>query len=48
MAKSKKTALHYKRILLKLSGESLMGKKQFGIDNDVLMQYSREIKAVVD
>lgn len=48
MAKSKKPALHYKRILLKLSGESLMGKNQFGIDNDVLMQYSREIKAVVD
>lgn len=36
----------YKRILLKLSGESLMGSKQFGIDNDRLAQYAREIKQV--
>ena len=27
--------MKYKRILLKLSGESLMGAKQFGIDNDI-------------
>ena len=40
--------LRYKRILLKLSGESLMGKNQFGIDNDVLVQYSKEIKSVID
>lgn len=36
----------YKRILLKLSGESLMGDKQFGIDNDRLAQYAKEIKQV--
>jgi len=36
----------YKRIVLKLSGESLMGEKQFGIDALVLERYSDEIKAV--
>ncbi|HKR05587.1 MAG TPA: UMP kinase [Bacteroidia bacterium] len=40
--------MKYKRILLKLSGEALMGEKQFGIDNDRLMQYAEEIKSVVD
>lgn len=40
--------MKYKRILLKLSGEALMGQKQFGIDNDRLKQYAEEIKAVVD
>lgn len=39
--------MKYKRILLKLSGESLMGDKQFGIDNSRLSQYASEIKAVV-
>jgi uridylate kinase len=37
----------FKRILLKLSGESLMGKKQFGIDNDRLSDYASEIKEIV-
>ena len=40
--------MKYKRILLKLSGEALMGDKQFGIDNDRLMQYAKEIKQIVD
>lgn len=40
--------MKYKRILLKLSGESLMGKKQFGIDNERLGNYADEIKKVVD
>ncbi len=40
--------LQYKRILLKLSGEALMGDQQFGIDPKVLKQYSQEIKAVHD
>lgn len=40
--------MKYKRILLKLSGESLMGKKQFGIDNNRLNQYAVEIKTVAD
>ena len=34
----------YKRILLKLSGESLMGDKNFGFDNDVIAQYANDIK----
>ncbi len=40
--------MKYKRILLKLSGESLMGNKQFGIDHDILNQYANEIKNTVD
>ena len=40
--------LKYKRVLLKLSGESLMGNKQFGIDHDHLGQYASEIKEIVD
>ena len=40
--------MKYKRILLKLSGEALMGQKQFGIDNDRLKQYADEIKTAVD
>lgn len=40
--------MKYKRILLKLSGESLMGEQQYGIDNDMLSQYAREIKVIVD
>jgi len=42
------SAMNYKRILLKLSGESLMGNKQFGIDADMVMQYAAEIKQAVD
>ncbi|MEY3398918.1 MAG: hypothetical protein RL220_1512 [Bacteroidota bacterium] len=38
--------MKYKRILLKLSGESLMGDKQFGVDNQRLMQFAGEIKKV--
>jgi uridylate kinase len=38
--------MKYKRILLKLSGESLMGEKQFGVDNKRLMQFAIEIKKV--
>jgi uridylate kinase len=40
--------MKYKRVLLKLSGEALMGKKQYGIDPEVLERYAREIKKVVD
>ncbi len=40
--------MKYKRILLKLSGESLMGDQQFGIDPKVLEQYATEIKSIVD
>ncbi len=38
----------YKRILLKLSGEALMGEKQFGIDHNRLNKYAEEIKEIVD
>lgn len=38
----------YKRILLKLSGEALMGNKQYGIDASRLAAYAEEIKEVVD
>jgi uridylate kinase len=40
--------MKYKRILLKLSGESLMGEKQFGIDNNRLAQYAVQIKEMHD
>jgi uridylate kinase len=40
--------MKYKRILLKLSGEALMGDKQFGIDNNRLSQYANDIKSIVD
>lgn len=39
--------MKYKRILLKLSGEALMGEKQYGIDQQRLLQYSEDIKSVV-
>jgi uridylate kinase len=38
----------YKRILLKLSGEALMGDQQFGIDGERLKDYAREIQQVID
>ena len=38
----------YKRILLKLSGESLMGENSFGIDPNMVNRYAQEIKSVVD
>lgn len=38
----------YKRILLKLSGEALMGDKSFGLDADVIAQYAQDIKSVTD
>jgi uridylate kinase len=38
----------YKRVLLKLSGEALMGEKQFGIDNGRLEEYAKDIKELYD
>ncbi len=38
----------FRRVLLKLSGEALMGDRQFGIDPNVLNQYAGEIKGVHD
>lgn len=40
--------MQYKRILLKLSGEALMGDQQYGIDPGRLAMYAEEIKSVVD
>ena len=40
--------MKYRRVLLKLSGESLMGDKQFGIDNQRLSTYAKEIKNIYD
>lgn len=38
----------YKRILLKLSGEALMGSQQFGIDNQRMLQYCQEVQSITD
>ena len=39
--------LKYKRVLLKISGEALMGKQSFGIDPSTVSRISKEIKAVI-
>lgn len=44
----KKEDMKYKRILLKLSGEALMGDKNFGINTETLLSYARQIKEVSD
>jgi uridylate kinase len=44
----KKQDMKYKRILLKLSGEALMGKKNFGISTETLLNYARQIKEISD
>ena len=41
-------ALQYKRVLLKLSGETLMGDKSYGIDPAKLVYYSQEIKKIIE
>lgn len=41
-------ALKYKRILLKLSGESLIGDQQFGIDSKMLQHYAIQIRELVE
>ena len=40
--------MKYNRILLKLSGESLMGEKQYGIDENRLADYAKQIKEIAD
>ena len=40
--------MQYKRILLKLSGEALMGKRQYGIDPERLQEYAQEIKQIIE
>ncbi|MBC8275016.1 MAG: UMP kinase [Chloroflexi bacterium] len=38
----------YERVLLKLSGEALMGKKRFGIDRSVLTRVAQQIKQIIE
>lgn len=40
--------MQYKRVLLKLSGEALMGDQQYGIDPNRLKEYAHEIKQITD
>ena len=40
--------MKYRRVLVKLSGEALMGDKQFGIDNDRLRVYALEIQSLIE
>ncbi|ALJ06789.1 uridylate kinase [Pseudalgibacter alginicilyticus] len=40
--------MKYKRILLKLSGEALMGSRQYGIDPERLAEYAEDIKVITD
>lgn len=42
------TSPYYKKILLKLSGEALLGNQEFGISSEVIASYSRQIKEIVD
>ena len=41
-------ALKYKRVMLKLSGETLMGDQQYGIDAKMLTYYTRQIKELIE
>ena len=39
--------MKYKRVLLKLSGEALMGNQKYGIDSNTLSSYASEIQSIV-
>ncbi len=41
-------ASKFKRVLLKLSGESLMGDKNFGLDSQVISRYAKDIKSIIE
>ena len=45
---SQKLGLVYRRVLLKISGEALMGEQNYGIDVDVARMVGEELKAVHD
>lgn len=47
-AQTSKAIMKYKRILLKLSGEALMGSRQYGIDPVRLAEYASEIKEITE
>ena len=40
--------MEFKRVLLKLSGEALLGDSDYGIDSKVLSQYAEEVKSIID
>ena len=42
------SSFYYKRVLLKISGESLMGKQAYGIDPDMVLRVADEVKGVVE
>ena len=44
----KPEGFHYKRVLLKISGESLMGSLQYGIDPEMVARVAGEVKAVIN
>lgn len=48
IAKHLTRKMKYKRVLLKLSGEALMGSQQYGIDPKILEQYANDVKQVMD
>lgn len=43
-----RSGLRYRRVLLKLSGEALLGRQAYGIDQDVLTRYAEEVRQAVD
>ncbi len=45
---SPKNAFKYQRVLLKMSGEVLMGEKEFGLDSDTVKRVANDIKEVID
>ncbi len=47
MSSSSKSSLTYKRVLLKCSGEALMGRSQFGIDPAVLMKLAQDVAELI-
>lgn len=48
MLNRSKETMKYKRILLKLSGEALMGNRQYGIDPDRLAEYANDIRTITE
>ncbi len=48
MSEAGPSSLRYRRVMLKLSGEALLGEKPYGIDDQVLAAYATEIKSVVE
>jgi len=47
-AKSVSPSVRYKRVLLKLSGEALMGSRDYGLDPEIVDRVAGEIKSVID